>query len=204
MSRRPSSTEIEPRRRPPRAIRTFIDRPSFDWVVAVGVFGITGWLSLRSPEALSLSVKVLHIGWIRDLDVGTRRAVYQTMTTLAGTLLGLTLTSVSILAGLMKQDLKAATGGLLTPRRQRRVSVLFFAGLRGLGIALLVSLALLIVDGGRAQGGLVAQALTFTVLAFGAARVCRIIWVLSLILSSSVGSGASPSTVYPLISDEEY
>ena len=184
-------------------LRTFIDRPAVDWPLAAVVFACTIWLSLRHPEFVGRPLG-WHIGWLRDLDADTRRAVYQTMTTLSGTLLGLTLTSVSILAGLMKQDLKTATGGLLTPKRQQRVSRLFFAGLRGLAMALLVSLALLVTEGGKGEGGILSQALTLTVLAFVAARVGRIIWVLSLILSSSVSPATSPSPGYPLISDDEY
>ena len=195
-----SATDVG--RRPPRLTRVYIDWPAGDWLVVGGVLAIISWLS--SPEPMLLSRVVdWHIGWFRDLDVATRRAVYQTMTTLSGTLLGLTLTSVSILAGLMKQDLKAATGGLLTPKRQRRVSGLFFAALRGLASALVLSFGLLIADGSQSPGGGIAQAVAMAVVALVALRLGRVIWVLSLVLSASIAAPA-PESPYPLITDDEY
>jgi hypothetical protein len=185
------------------ATRAFINFPVLDWAGAVIVFALVSWLSLRHPEAFGQSLH-WRIGWIRDLDAGTRTAVFQTMTALSGTLLGLTLTSVSILAGLMKQDLATATRGLLTPRRQKRVSRLFFAGLRGLAVALLVSFALMGGTGDQVSVGPATQALAFTVTLFAVARLGRIVWVLALVLDASVPTGAQTAGEYPLISDDEY
>lgn len=194
-------TERRPAR-PPWPTRVFIDWPVLDWLLTGAALGLTYWLSSH-PSVLGHEVQ-WHIGWLRNLEAGTRRAVYQTMTTLSGTLLGLTLTSVSILANLMKQDLSTATGGLLTPHRQKRISGLFFAGLRGLAIALLGSLVLLVADSDRVVGARLDQAIAFAILTLATCRLGRIIWVLSLVLSVSVAPAATVPVVHPRISDDEY
>lgn len=196
-------TRLTSARRPRLPTRIFIDRPSADLVLAGTVFVVLWWLSLKDPWLFKDGFD-WRVEWLTHLEVNTRRAVYQTMATLSGTLLGLTLTSVSILSNLMKQDLATATGGLLKPRHQHRVSGLFFAGIRGLGVTLVISFALLISDGSRVEGDRLAQNFALAVVVLAVMRLGRIIWVLSLVMNVSVAAGPPSKPENPPITDDEY
>lgn len=163
-------------------LRQWVNHPILDVVAAMVCIGVL--LCLRSQVSL-----------VRGLAPDTRRALYQTAATLSGTLLGLVLTSISILNTLLRADLEQLTEGRMKPRTQRRAGSLFFSAVRALGVALLVYLALLILDTkpgppptAARLGGQLAQALALAIALLLVSRVSRVVWVLSRLLHVSAGA----------------
>ena len=140
------------------------------------------------PGALAASGRV---GLIRDLTPDTRRAVYQTAATLSGTLLGLVLTSISVLNTLLRADLEQLTAGRMRPKTQRRAGSLFFSAVRALGVALLVFLALLVTDTGPAPVATTAAPVKFQ--GSGLAQALAAGVVLMLVSASPGSAGCCPA-----------
>ncbi|MCW2672974.1 MAG: hypothetical protein JWP14_1563 [Frankiales bacterium] len=175
-------------------LRQWVNHPLLD--VGAGLVCLVGLILLSDQVTL-----------IRELVPDTRRAIYQTAATLSGTLLGLVLTSISILNTLLRADLEALTGGRMRPRTQRRAGTLFFSATRALAVALLAFLTLVIVDtkpaaGKTASGSVVAQAVALSAVLVLASRLGRVGWVLSRLLDASAGLMKPVTKVVPIEDSE--
>ena len=79
------------------------------------------------------------------LDQIGRRAVYQTLTTLSGTLMGLTITAASLLLANLDKPIAALRNGLPAKAAQSLVRSVFQL-VRSLGLLCLINLMLLVVN----------------------------------------------------------
>lgn len=149
--------------------------------------------AVAAMTAFSLAVWVENFG-LQQLAPDTRRAVYQTVSTVTGTLLGLVLTSISVLNTVLKQPVEELTAKKLTPGRKRAVASLFFAAVRALAFGLIGSLSALIFDSDVRIGRAWAQALVVGIVILLVLRLSRALWALSLVVA---GTAAAPAPAIP-------
>lgn len=155
---------------PGRPVARFFARtPWTDVVVAVLVALIALWLAS-------------DIG-IVSLDGPARRSLYQTVAGLSGTLFGLTMTSISILAASIDKPL----GGMPKGMPQSLVVGLghpMFALLRTLGLMLTATLTMMVLDTTANRGAPLSQAILLSVACAAAARIWRVLFLLSYLLKA--------------------
>ena len=174
-------------------IRRWFENPWWDWVGAGAVLSLVAWCSLHSGP----------LG-LQGLEPDTRRAVYQTLTTVSGTLLGLVLTSISVLNTVLRQPMTTLASKIVTPVRRQAVGKLFFAAIRALAIALDVNLFALLTDSDAAVGRGLTQSAVLAGLVLIVARLARAMWALALIVGASAIAPSAPAPARPPISDDEY
>lgn len=177
----------------PRPVRVWFQRPAWDLPIAA-VLAVGLWYGSTRAGPY----------WLQSLDIETRRAVYQTLTTLSGTLLGLVLTSISVLNTVLRQPLDAFAESALHPDRKQAVARLFFAAVRALALGVAVNLVVLIWDTKADVGGRWAQAIAIGVLALVICRVARMLWALALVVAVSTRGSSPAKRPPPAISDDEY
>jgi hypothetical protein len=148
-------------------------RPGTDWVV-IGLLGLLVW-------------------WFRDIDwsapfttlpSATRRATYQTLATVSGTMLGLTLTSISILNSMLRQPAESMLGRV-TSTSGPTISGIFFACVRSLALALLLSVVALIHDSESQPGAYWVPVALGAVCVLVVLRLTRMLYALSLLTNAS-------------------
>lgn len=123
--------------------------------------------------------------FFEEMDRDSKKALFQTLATLAGTTAGLTLTSVSIMVNLVKTPL-STLDQLLPKEDKRRVGGVFLAALPKLALTLLSGLAAFAVQSVPGSGSnwvLEGLLLWFASAAF--CSLCRIVWVLRRLLKLS-------------------
>ncbi len=163
------------------------------------------WLLLALAAGICICISWRHGAWgLENLKPETRRALYQTLTTISGTLLGLTLTSISVLNSALRQSMSSVAARLVTPARKQAVARLFFAAVRGLAASLGVSLYALLSDSEAPTGRPLVQAVVLAVVVLSCLRIARTLWALSLIVSASSVAPMESSTPRPAITDDEY
>lgn len=189
----PESARVAPGRPASRVLSSWFERPWVDLAVA----------AMAAIAAALVSWRLSSWG-LEELKPATRRALFQTLTTVSGTLLGLALTSISVLSTTLRQPISGLTARFITPPRKQAVARLFFAAVRALALSTVVCIYALVTDTETSGGSPWVQACVLAVAVLGALRIARTFWALSLIISTSV---ASPADVRPTrlpISDDEY
>ncbi len=158
---------MQPTRRE-QLVYYWVHHPAVDYalgaVVGGGVTGLAAWR-----------------GWgqlIASADAATRRALFQVVAAFSGTLLGLTLTSLSILVGLIRSPV-VLLDKLLPGQRKVRATGTFISSLVGLAWVFVLCLWALINDTKEhTAGSSVVQAFILGGLALAALRTSRVVWVL--------------------------
>lgn len=141
---------------------------------------------------------------LEELSPATRRALYQTLTTVSGTLLGLALTSISVLNTALRQPVSSLTAKAITTDRKQSVAQLFFAAVRALALSSAVYVFALLADTEGHAGSRLVQAGVLATVLLGALRITRTFWALSLIIATSAAAPAEVRPTKPPISDQEY
>lgn len=148
---------------------TQINNPWRDYIAALLLMG-----ALVAVDRFVVSIFPL------DLDDFSRRAVYQTLATLSGTLLGLTLTAISVLYNVLSQGTPLLDRALGANRKAATID-LFMSTVRGLFLGFVVFLFALMADSG--QSGVVSvQIIALGMLGFVLVRVGRVVYLLSTLL----------------------
>lgn len=151
-----------------RVLFNWIDHPAWDYVigaaVGIAVTGVSAWQ---------------HWGQvIASADAVVRRTIIQIVATFSGTLLGLTLTSLSILVGMIRTPVRELDV-LLPGARKLRMVRTFISGLFGLGVVFLVSVwAILNNTKDNTSGSNVVQLLILSAICLAALRISRVVLVL--------------------------
>ncbi|MFE4195665.1 hypothetical protein ACFRJ9_07365 [Paenarthrobacter sp. NPDC056912] len=132
----------------------------------------------------------LLAGWpllLEDVDAGARRALFQTLATLAGATAGLTLTSVSMLINVLGK--KSAPGQRelplekLTATHRRQIGEVFLFAIPGLGLLVVAALVTVVLEGDGPGGLWIPEAVVF-VLAFACVlALLRVAWALRRVLA---------------------
>lgn len=177
----------------PAVARLWFERPATDLLVVFAVAaGTLAWSTWQGPF------------WLQRLEPDTRRAVFQTLSTISGTLLGLVLTSISVLNTVLRQPMSGLLESTLHPGRRRAVASLFFAAVRALALALVLNLVALVWDSDAQTGGRWAQSLALAAFVLVALRMGRTLWALALVVTASATDGSKTQQVMTPISDDEY
>jgi hypothetical protein len=115
---------------------------------------------------------------IASADAGTRRALFQVIAGFAGTLLGLTLASLSILVGLVRSPVAQLDAGLSGHGQVQMVKTFVWA-LAELSTVFLLSLwAILNNTADNTAGSNVVQVVVLAGLVLAALGISRVIWIL--------------------------
>ena len=154
--------------RPEKILFGWIEHPTWDYVIgAIAGPGVTVVCAWREWGQV-----------IASADAVTRRTLFQILATFSGTLLGLTLTSLSIMVALLRIPVKELDVLLPGKRRVRMVRA-FISGLVGLGVALLVMLwAVLNNTKDQTAGSNVVQALVLSAACLAVLRIARVVIIL--------------------------
>lgn len=176
-----------------RPVHIWFEKPAWDWLLVLTVVAV---LALTSMSAGDFG--------IQEIPTDTRRALYQTVTTICGTLLGLTLTSVSILNTALQRETSSLTPWASGSPMRGTIAAMFFSSVRALAVGVLAGLIALIGDSDAKVGSPWVQILVVSTAVLVAARMMRMLWALSLIVRAP---SAAPSTAHvtrPPVTDEEY
>ncbi|GAA2855013.1 hypothetical protein [Paenarthrobacter ilicis] len=157
--------------------RWFLLHQSADYLLATGVVLLwLGWAWLAHQPLL-----------LEAVDPGARRALFQTLATLAGATAGLTLTSVSMLINVLGK--KAAPGQRelplerLSPLHRRQIGEVFLFAIPGLGLLLVASLVTVVAEGNAPTGLWVPQAVVMVCTFASVLALLRIAWALRRVLA---------------------
>ena len=112
----------------------------------------------------------------------TRRTVYQACVTISGTLLGLSVTSISVLNSLIQKFIYKVPYFRKDKDITKRISTLFFSAVKGLGFAVLVFLFALVQVNIESNWSRYIPILGVATLFFIVSRLTRMFLALSLIL----------------------
>lgn len=181
------------RRRPtPKLVSRWFQHPAADLGIAL-IVGLA---------AVAVSYWIGSWG-LEELRPATRRALYQTLTTVSGTLLGLALTSISVLNTALRQPVSGLTAKVVTSDRKQSVAQLFFAAVRALALSTVVYVVALLADTEARAGSKWLQASVLATALLGALRIGRTFWALSLIIATSATAPADIRPSRPPITDDE-
>gem|GEM_PF-6529684 len=123
--------------------------------------------------------------WIlTEVPADARRTIYQILATIAATMGGFVLTSVSILVNLLRTPL-TAVDRLLPARDKRTVGTVFLAALPRLLLLFLLAVAAIVTDANVAAGYWLLQLLTAAAALCAVAAIARVVWVLHSLLTAS-------------------
>jgi len=159
------------------AWRWFLLHPTADYLWAAAA--VLLWLGVALIAA--------HPLMLENVDAGARRALFQTLATLAGATAGLTLTSVSMLINVLGK--KSAPGQRelplerLSPIHRRQIGEVFLFAIPGLGLLVVAALVTVVLEGDRPTGLWIPEAVVF-VLAFASVlALLRVAWALRRVLA---------------------
>lgn len=145
-----------------------------DWLLALVVVG--GWLALG------------RAGWLpwalTEVPHDTRRTVYQVVATVAATMGGFTLTSISILVNLLRAPM-TTVDKLLPADDKRRVGTAFVAALPTLFTLFAAALVGLTTDANLDEGYWWIQAAIVVAAVAAVAALARVVWILRRLLALS-------------------
>ncbi len=176
-----------------RIVTPWFDRPALDWIVLM-VACAGAYLSFRN----------VFCDWTASPMEATRRALYQSLMTVSGTLLGLTLTCISILSSAWSRPVSPAAALYLTRDVRLRVSRLFFAAVRGLAVAFGVAMVGLLLSSREGEVQIALAALTLGCVILVVSRLTRMLRALSLVLEASAPSDEVVSPLGQPIGDDEF
>jgi hypothetical protein len=148
------------------------------------------WVDLASALALLSAWLVIGgLGWVptllTEVPSDTRRVAYQVLATVAGTMAGFTLTSVSILVNLLRTPM-TAVDRLLPSQDKRRVGDVFLGVLPWLLLLFVGAIIGVVFDTAVAHGYRWLQALMFTSMCAAGSAIARVAWVLRRLLAVSI------------------
>lgn len=163
-------TELTPTRTP-RYQRVIFEHPSVDWLAAA----IAAVLVVGCQRSVTL---------LTAPDAATRRALYQTVATLSGSLFGLTVAIIGLMVANLSRPLVGLPNGL-PPAVGKPIYRSLFALACALGLTVLTALVLLVGDGAAAgrnpnSAWLVTAAITLCV-----ARLARVMYWLAKVVATS-------------------
>jgi hypothetical protein len=168
------------RRRIP--FRWFLLHPRADYVWAA--LAVAAWVALSSLLRQPLILEAVA--------EPARRTLFQTLATLAGTVAGLMLTSVSMLVNVLGKRAPAGQRLLplerLTAQHRRQIGEIFLFVLPGLASLLVASLATVVLEGGGARGLWLPEAVALGVAVACALGLIRVSWALRRLLAIATGS----------------
>lgn len=156
------------------AVRWLVARQSVDFIFVLFLACLVWW-------------KAGEIG-LPNLDGTGRRATYQTLAGLSATLLGLTMTTISVLASNLDKAIGGSPKGL-PPTLVVGIIRPMFGLLRVLGFTLATSLLLLVLDTSAPSGAIWVQPLLSVLLTMAGLRLTRVSVLLSNLLKARA-SGA--------------
>ncbi len=145
-----------------------------DWLIALIVVG--GWLTLSKSGWLPLA--------LTEVPADTRRSAYQVLATVAATMGGFTLTSISILVNLLRTPM-TTVDKLLPAGDKRRVGTAFVSALPTLFVLFVVALIGLTTDTGATNGSWWLQAVIVGAGLAAVASLARVVWILRRLLTLS-------------------
>lgn len=174
-----------------RPVHAWFERTAWDWLLVTGTVALAALISLGAGAYGT-----------QEVAPDTRRALYQTVTTITGTLLGLTLTSVSILNTALQRETSTLTPWTGASPMRGTIASMFFGSVRALGIGVVVGLVALVGDSEAKTGSPWTQIALTAAMVLVTARVTRMLWALSLIVKAPVPS--TPARPRPPVTDEEY
>ncbi|MCV7284604.1 hypothetical protein H7J87_04615 [Mycolicibacterium wolinskyi] len=148
-----------------------------DWLLALIVVG--GWLVFG------------RIGWLpvalTEVPEAARRTAYQILATVAATMGGFTLTSISILVNLLRTPM-TAVDRLLPAGDKQRVGAAFVAALPTLFALFVAALVGLTTDANTEAGYWWVQAVIIAAAFAAVASIARVVWILRRLLALSSDS----------------
>ncbi|WP_102417211.1 hypothetical protein [Mycobacterium sp. 4858] len=157
-----------------RAQHYWIRHRCVDWLIGVAAVGI--WIGLGKA------------GWIphalTDIPHDTRRALYQILGTVAATMGGFTLTSVSILVNLLRTPL-TTVDRLLPAEDKRRVGAVFLSVLPALLLLFVGALVAIATDANLDRGYWWMQLVMVGLAVAAIMSIGRVVWVLGRLLALS-------------------
>lgn len=143
------------------------------WDYILGFMAVTVWaLATRF-----LGFPIL----LTEVAPEVRRPVFQIIATVAGTMGGLTFTSISIMINLIKTPL-STLDRLTPPEDKRRVGDVFLAVLPKLLLTFSLALATVASDTGTSPGVFWLQVLTFGFALASLSGLARVVWILKRLL----------------------
>lgn len=145
-----------------------------DWLLAVVVVG--GWLALGRVDGLPWA--------LTEVPHDARRTTYQILATVAATMGGLTLTSISILVNLLRTPM-TTVDKLLPTDDKRRVGAAFVAALPTLFSLFVAALVGLTTDANLDTGYWWLQATIIGAAVAAVASLARVVWILRRLLALS-------------------
>lgn len=128
---------------------------------------------------------------VQRLLSGNRAAIYGALASVFGSLLGFTITAVSVVIGFSSHDRMAI---IRQSRHYPTIWRVFFAAIRALGMATLLALAALVLDRDSQPRYIVLYVMVFAVV-LAILRLARCAWVLENVIelvSSNPGSKEAP------------
>lgn len=165
--------------------RTIRDQMTGYWFsVVLTDFGLSAFVFAL---ASIISIRVYpNEHWLAAPE--TRRSIYQACMTVSGTLLGLTLTSISILNNSLKDILNAHPKARLHKSHAENGTKIFFAAVRALGLAVLVFLFALATVPSVGAWNRFVPPLALATLVLITLRLGRMLWALCLLIQGTTQS----------------
>ncbi len=124
---------------------------------------------------------------LEGVDPGARRALFQTLATLAGATAGLTLTSVSMLINVLGK--KAAPGQRelplerLSATHRRQIGEVFLFAIPGLGLLVVAALMTVVLEGDAPTGLWIPEAVALLLTFASVLALLRVAWALGRVLA---------------------
>lgn len=145
-----------------------------DWLFALLVVG--GWLALGRAGWLAWA--------LTEVPHDARRTAYQILATVAATMGGFTLTSISILVNLLRAPM-TTVDKLLPTDDKRRVGTAFVSALPTLFTLFVAAIAGLTTDANLDSGYWWLQAIIVGAAVAAVASLARVVWILRRLLTLS-------------------
>jgi hypothetical protein len=173
MTNKPEPTQVGAASSAARLVHPWVRHRWLDQLVIVP---IVIWLILGARGVTPLA--------LTHVPTDVRRALFQVAATLAGTMAGLTLTSVSILINLLRTPL-GVIDRLLPAEDKRRVGSVFLSALPNLLLVVAAALSAIAAEANTAIGYWWLQSIVIWFVLASLSALARVVWVLRRLLDLS-------------------